>query len=356
MVPTIALRDMAKDKICYKDFGIFNENERRPVGLYAAMAIGSELTQTTLNTFHTPGIINELVVGGAKRLHEILNNTTGQNKVWISFPTPSRPPIPLVYMVVGDLLSKPRWISDGVFECWAPLAHQVKWNFEALKLEGARFEGLEVIRVKEFERREGIVGQAVCVRYELSDYEADLRQHGPVWDEEWHRRWLVEKYLWDKLKNGPLRGFPEIQAEVETGGVTRLVLRPGAMPGKWLKDMPNEVLESNHLPLVVSKYGIEVGRQLVLKTLRQILPQVGYCHLELVADVMCWGGTISSITRYSSRKDPDVLKRISFEEARRNLVHACVNGEVDVLKSFSSRIVTSKLTETAADSLGPICC
>jgi len=355
-ITRVSIVERIMNEICYRDFANFKEGERRPVGLYAAMAIGSELTQTTLNTFHTPGVLNELVSEGGKRLHELLNNTTGQNTVWLSFPTALRPPGHMVSMVIGDLLSNPSPAQGESFVCWAPLALQVRWKLEAMELEAKGFGNFVVVSVGPFERRQGEVGQPVRVQYKLADYTKELEAIAPGrdWSEMWNKRWLVESHLWNKFCLQLVRGWPEVQSEVTDGETTRIVLRAGAMPGRWLQELPHTVLESNHASFIVSKYGIEVGRQIILKTLGHILPNVGHCHLKLVADVMCWGGNISSISRYSSRKDPDVLKRISFEEARRNLIHACTNGERDMLRSYSSRIVASKLTESTLDSLGPI--
>ena len=55
--------------------------ENMAIGVLAASAIGSMLTQETLDTFHMAGIGNEFVTKGFARIQELLNNSSTLAKI-----------------------------------------------------------------------------------------------------------------------------------------------------------------------------------------------------------------------------------------------------------------------------------
>lgn len=321
-----------------------------PVGILSATAIGSILTQNTLDTFHSAGNLNNLVTSGFSRIVELFNNTNSLNKLIYTVKTLNLPR-DIISTTLKDLcLELCTVINNDKFTIRIKLS--IKKQLSRGKIILNEIENyLKVFNVKienvsPFIREKDDIITLISLVYN-GDKEKIINSVFNVLDyyTEWRdtEGFFYEKILLPSIRDTKIMGYDEIEDIIENGEETLIVCSQNAVMTReiWALDPYN--IRSNHITEMENIYGIEVARQCLIEELKNIMPNILVCHILLIVDVMTWSGTIASISRYSSRKDPDVLKRCSFEELKRNIVQACVSGEVDKLKSFSSRIITSKI-------------
>ena len=80
---------------------------------------------------------------------------------------------------------------------------------------------------------------------------------------------------------------------------------------------------SNNVWDIYDVLGIEAVRTFLIEEFMSIMEGINMCHAELLVDRMTHGGTISSITRYTMKKDESgPFGRASFEETMENFLNA----------------------------------
>jgi DNA-directed RNA polymerase II subunit RPB1 len=104
----------------------------------------------------------------------------------------------------------------------------------------------------------------------------------------------------------------------------------------------------NNVHLVYLSMGIEAARSLIMKEIDNLYNGSGNpintTHIEMLADIMTNTGSITSIDRHGiNRLDTDPLSRASFEKTVEQLITASVFGEVDYMRSVSSRVMAGRV-------------
>ena len=75
----------------------------------------------------------------------------------------------------------------------------------------------------------------------------------------------------------------------------------------------------------------------------EIMDGINICHATLLVDRMTYNGTISSITRFTLKKeDSGPLGKASFEETMDNFLLAAARGEKESTKGVSASIICGK--------------
>jgi DNA-directed RNA polymerase beta' subunit len=70
---------------------------------------------------------------------------------------------------------------------------------------------------------------------------------------------------------------------------------------------------------------------------------INFCHTYLLVDRMTYSGNISSITRYTMKKDESgPFGRASFEETMDNFLNAAAQGEIEPTEGVSASIICGK--------------
>jgi DNA-directed RNA polymerase II subunit RPB1 len=95
-------------------------------------------------------------------------------------------------------------------------------------------------------------------------------------------------------------------------------------------------------------YGIEAARTVLIKEITTVIEAGGnfanYQHIALLVDLMTNTGGLTSIDRHGINKlDTDPLARASFENTIEQLLTAATFGEVDTMRSVSSRIMVGSV-------------
>lgn len=110
-----------------------------------------------------------------------------------------------------------------------------------------------------------------------------------------------------------------------------------------LENVDKTLTISNNIWDIYSTLGIEAVRKFMIDKFMRIVNGLNSCHIVLVVDKMLFHGTISSINRYSLKKDAvGVLNKATFEEIFTMFITAGVYGEVENLKGVSSSIICGK--------------
>jgi DNA-directed RNA polymerase II subunit RPB1 len=124
---------------------------------------------------------------------------------------------------------------------------------------------------------------------------------------------------------------------------TRGVNIPGL---RNIKGINNYKTITTDIVQLYNYYGIEATRTALINEIKQIVEGVNFQHISILVDVMTNTGDLTSIDRHGINKlDTDPLSRASFEKTVEQLIAAAVFGEVDSMRSVSSRIMVGRVIE-----------
>lgn len=337
-----------------------------PAGIFAAMAVGSQLTQTTLNTFHL-GNDADLVTNGVPRITEILNNSTSShNCVYQLGPNESRILIDrfgsacgaqetLLDHVCGRLVNcnRPYWLDaweirfgpipkKQIYSIEIDLVVAINFNVSIQQIIAAMMSstGLVFVACSPFQKNSCVLTALFCSNDEIraanrilscgiSEYQAEEYHVHRVFAYELLAiavKGMAGIVRCIQLRNGNLNVVTNLEPHV-------LILQLGTI----IPELICSKAES-----MKNCFGIEVAAKCIFLELQQIMPHLLPCHVQVIVHVMTCTGKIRPVNRYTVRDFGNPLQRISFEEAVKNLVVACADDEVDWLNSVSSSVCASK--------------
>lgn len=102
-------------------------------------------------------------------------------------------------------------------------------------------------------------------------------------------------------------------------------------------------LQSNNVWNIYENLGVEAARQFLIDELESIMDGVNMCHIKLLVDKMTFVGTISSISRYTLRKDEvGPMSKMSFEESVDHLIKSGFAGDTEYMKGVSASIMVGR--------------
>jgi hypothetical protein len=102
----------------------------------------------------------------------------------------------------------------------------------------------------------------------------------------------------------------------------------------------------NEINTIKKYFGIEAARSALLKEFNRVFSDqnVNFHHLSILVDTMTNLGFLTSIDRHGINKlDTDPLSRASFEMPIEQLTRAAMFGEIDYMRSVSSRVMTGRV-------------
>jgi DNA-directed RNA polymerase beta' subunit len=106
-------------------------------------------------------------------------------------------------------------------------------------------------------------------------------------------------------------------------------------------DMPQTL--SNDVWDVYVVLGVEAARQFLIEEYMSLMEGINLCHPTLLVERMTFTGTISSISRYTMRKDETgPMGRASFEETLDNFTKAAAQGQTEPTIGVSASIICGK--------------
>lgn len=100
---------------------------------------------------------------------------------------------------------------------------------------------------------------------------------------------------------------------------------------------------SNNMWEIYEIFGIEATKNFLIDECINIMEGVNLCHIKLLVDRMTFLGTISSISRYTMRKDDSgVFSKACFEESTDIFLKAGSSSEIDPMVGISACIIAGK--------------
>jgi DNA-directed RNA polymerase subunit A" len=99
-------------------------------------------------------------------------------------------------------------------------------------------------------------------------------------------------------------------------------------------------LHSNNVWDIYYNLGIEAAREFLVNEFESIMEGINSCHVKLLVEKMTFNGNISSISRYTLRKDEcGPLSKASFEESVEHMVKSGFAGEIEKCIGVSASII-----------------
>ena len=339
-------------------------------GFLCGMSLGAVITQKTLNTFHSAGS-NEGVSKGSARIQEIFNNSSTLNKTIFTVKN-IRDSSKLKFTRFKDLVIDPphesslesclwldKWIEyfghvhtpsepHIIISIKLDFRRQVDKNFYIASMGQINWgddinSPIPIACSPLMMEGDACLNELlVAFRYNI-DTLRDIGNEilGSNFNFDEILLYFIDKVWIPKFLNIGLYGIEGVEDVFNNGGDSVIVCDSFSSILDFVHIDPIHII-CNKTCEMLRVFGIEVARRCLIIELCSIVPGIYPCHIILLVDYMTWSGKINSISRYSVRQDPDTLKRMSFEEAIRNVVIACINGELDPLVSLSSQIATSK--------------
>lgn len=126
----------------------------------------------------------------------------------------------------------------------------------------------------------------------------------------------------------------EWMVETEGSNFKKLLAHPAI-------DMTRVV--SNNVWDIYETLGIEAAREFLIEEYMSIMEGINICHTKLLVERMTFSGTISSISRYTMRKEEaGPMGKASFEETMDNFLKAAAHGDIEPTRSVSASIICGK--------------
>ena len=100
---------------------------------------------------------------------------------------------------------------------------------------------------------------------------------------------------------------------------------------------------SNNVWDIYEVLDIEAARQFLIEEFMSIMEGINTCHAMILVDRMTHNGTISSITRYTMKKEESgPMGKASFEETMDNFLNAAAEGDREPTEGVSASIICGK--------------
>ena len=99
-------------------------------------------------------------------------------------------------------------------------------------------------------------------------------------------------------------------------------------------------LHSNNVWDIYQNLGVEAAKKFLVLEFESIMLGINSCHVKLLVEKMTFTGNISSISRYTLRKDEcGPLSKASFEESVDHMIKSGFAGDVEHCRGVSASII-----------------
>ena len=363
------------------------------VGVICAQSIGERQTQTTLNTFHRAGQSEKTMTSGVPRFQELINATKKprivNHRIYFKEKHITVQELrdtvnhTIVGMTFSDISTSISVQLDKEHETWYEsyaILHDGKFkeysHCISLKLNMNKIYEFKILLQKladfissEYDDLHCVVsppgvGQldvfVDCSTMELPDERILFIDSSNVIEI------YLEECVQPVLEKMFLCGIPGITEVfyvrdglewlVETNGINSRTIRTNFINFKELLALHNvdeSRTVSNNVWDIYEVLGIEAARQFLIEEFMSILEGINSCHPYLLVDRMTHNGSISSITRYTMKKDTcGPFGKASFEETMDNFLNAAARGEIEPTKGVSASIICGKRAMIGTGMIG----
>jgi len=354
------------------------------VGILCAQSCGEKQTQMTLNTFHKAGSSEKGMTTGVPRFKEHLNATknpkTRNCKIYLKKKAKSIQEIrenvghTIVGLTLKDITSSMKVCINKKQETWYQL-YKLIYNTNTCTYTDCVSIRLDMDKLYRYKLDIKVISDAI--NSEFSDIHCIFSplDQGII-DVFIDTRSITlpeERLLYIDTDNAPeiyleecviptlnklyICGIPGItqiyyinendEWIVETEGVIKDQLSTDEK--KYFQallshpDIDMARTFCNDIWTVYETLGIEAVRNLLINEFSIIMEGIDEAHIKLLADRMTYTGTISSISRYTLRKEESgPMSKASFEETMDNFLNAAAHGDTEHATGVSASIVCGK--------------
>lgn len=160
------------------------------------------------------------------------------------------------------------------------------------------------------------------------------------------------------LENTFIRYVPNIKKAQFVEDLKSILIQGKCLdlvPQFRLENVLNENgLKMNNINEILSKYGIEAGRQLIFDELDLVFTSYGQDvnkrHVSLISDWVTYLGEYQTMSKYGYKYHPSTFSRVTFEIATNVLTEAATYGFIDPIRTPSSQLILGKLTSSGTGS------
>ncbi|MFX1377540.1 MAG: DNA-directed RNA polymerase subunit A'' [Promethearchaeota archaeon] len=310
-----------------------------PVGTVAAQSIGEPGTQMTLRTFHYAGVEEFSVTQGLPRLIEIVDArrfpSTPQMSVYLEKPYSESEDKAIDVHNRIEQIRIEQIIHDIDLDF-------VNWNIVInLIPEICEKKGIDINEIPEILKRykkKGTIrreGNSIIIDPGIEDLQSLQK--------------LREKILKKVVKG--IRGVKRGLLTPSDDGEEWIIKTEGTNMQSVIQIEGVDVTKtvSNHIHEIEKLYGIEAARQMIILESQKVLEQQGLDvdlrHLLILADLMCYSGSIQSIGRHGiSGSKSSVFARAAFEVTVNQLLDAGLYGEEERLLGIPENVIVGQIS------------
>lgn len=306
------------------------------VGIVAAESIGEPGTQMTLNTFHFAGVAEMNITMGLPRIIEILDGrkelTTPMMEIYLKQP----------YSKGKDIRNIALSIKETTLK---DIAYEFSINLAELMIEVK----LDKEKIKDVGITDGVIVKQISKQ--LKGYNIKSEKDSIILRCKNKEENLNEVYrAKEKIKSIHIKGVKGVSQVLPVKREDEFII---ITSGSNLKDtlilpeVDSARTTTNNIFEISEVFGIEAARQAIINEVFKVIENQGLNvdirHIMLVADTMCYSGSIKGVTRYGVVSEKSsVLARASFETPIRHIINASLVGEVDELNSVVENVMLNQ--------------
>ena len=306
------------------------------VGIVAAESIGEPGTQMTLNTFHFAGVAEMNVTMGLPRIIEILD---GRKEL----------ATPMMEIYLKQPYSKGKDIRDIALSIKETTLMDVAYEFLINLAELT----IEIKLDKEKMKDIGITDQFIAkqISSQLRGYNIKPEKEFITLKCKNKEENLNDVYrAKEKIKSIHIKGVKGISQVLPVKREDEFIIITSGSNLRDVFQLPevdSTRTTTNNVFEIGEVFGVEAARQAIINEVFKVIENQGLNvdirHIMLVADTMCYSGSIKGITRYGVVSEKSsVLARASFETPIRHIINASLVGEVDQLNSVVENVMLNQ--------------
>lgn len=353
------------------------------VGVICAQSIGEKQTQTTLNTFHKAGQSEKTMTAGVPRFQELLNATRKprivNHKIFFKRGNESIQELRKVVghsiagLTLADISVDIEVCLDKSEEPWyksykllyddsfAVHKHCISFKIDRNKLFDVKLSMDKIADIihSKFDDLHCVFSPPEHGQFDIfvNTDSIDLPEDRILFVNSSNAvEVYIEECVQPNLENMCICGIEGITEVfytkdnqewfVETNGVNSRSISTQYVNYKNIMAHPDVDYTrtiSNNVWDIYETLGVEAAREFLIEEFMSIMEGINTCHAQLLVDRMTHGGGISSITRYTLKKDESgPMGKASFEESMDNFLNAAAHGDVEPTKGVSASIVCGK--------------
>ena len=323
-------------------------------GIWCGQSIGERLTQATLDSFHTAGQTQRLVVNGVPRMKQLMSVSKNPKsisckiytkEVYASFKdTRDALGSDIVEIHLRDLIVSHSEVADVPnIEVWRQFLEIIDPDIKIFEVH-LSLDLLYRNRVKPSELMNAMIDRLGIHSFLGRDTAGNLVLVFGCKD--------IRKVL-----DQHLLGFAGIM-EVYFVRDDRNRWYIESMGSNFKKLLAHPLIDSylttsSNVWDIVDVFGIEAARAFLIREFVLNMESINPCHPKLVADRMTFGGSLNALARSTLKEDTSgVLSKVTFEECVACSLEAAVACESDPMQSLSANVIFGQRAKLGSGYFG----